>query len=126
MYCKKCQTQNEESAQFCSSCGARLDSVQQNAKSENLVSSTLLLVYVLITFFVTVVTTVFYKVWPIQYWEFPWRYFIGSIWIVNNLIFILPALAIKKIPMKIIGIIFASIVIIIRILDNINLMFRIF
>jgi hypothetical protein len=124
MYCQKCQTQNEESAQFCRNCGANLRYTQTETKTGNDVSSTLLLVYILITFFAAVVQLVIQRVFSIPYWEGGWKYVMGLIWLISNISLILPALAIKNKSLKIIGIIFAAIVIIYHVYGNIEFLLR--
>jgi len=121
MYCQKCQTQNEESAQFCRNCGANLRYTQSETKTGNDVSSTLLLVYILIAFFGAIVSFVITKFIG-SYWEGSWRYVMGIIWLISNISLILPALAIKNKSLKIIGIIFAAIVIIYHAYGNIEFM----
>jgi hypothetical protein len=123
MYCQKCQTQNEESAQFCRNCGANLRYTQQEVKTENDVSSTLLFVYILIAFFGAIVNFTITK-FAGSYWEGSWRYVMGAIWLISNISLILPALAIKNKSLKIIGIIFAAIVIIFHAYGNIEFMLR--
>ena len=124
MYCQKCQTQNEESAQFCRNCGANLRNTRQGLKTGNDVSSSLLFVYILIVFFAAIVQLVLQRVFPISYFESYWKYVMGSIWLISNISLILPALAIKNKSLKIIGIIFAAIIIIFHTCGNIELMLR--
>lgn len=124
MYCPKCQNQNEETAQFCRNCGTNLYFSQHETKTENDVSSTLLLVYILIAFFAAIVQLVIQRVFSISYWESPWRYIMGLIWIISNISMILPALAIKNKSLKIIGIIFAALMIIYHAYGNIEFMLR--
>ena len=126
MYCQKCQTQNEESAQFCRNCGTNLRYTQTETKTGNDVSSTLLLVYILIAFFANVVQLVTQRVFSIFYWKSGsvWKYVMVLIWIISNISLILPALAIKNKSLKIIGIIFAAIVIIYHAYGNIEFLLR--
>jgi hypothetical protein len=123
MYCPKCQSQNEESAQFCRTCGANLRYPQVENQSND-VSSTLLLVYILIAFFATVIQLVIQRALSISCWESPWKYVMGLIWIISNISFILPALAIKNKSLKIIGIIFAAILVIYHAYGNIEFLMR--
>jgi hypothetical protein len=120
MYCQKCQTQNEESSQFCRNCGANLRYTQTGIKTDSDMSSTLLFVYILIAFFAAVFQLLIYKVFSIPYWDSGWKYVVGVSWLISNISFILPALAIKNKPLKIIGIIFAAIVIIYNAYENIK------
>ena len=124
MYCQKCQSQNEESAHFCRNCGTNLRYTQQGLNTENNVSSILLLTYILITFFVVVVQLVIQRVLEIHYWESNWKYVLGLFWLISNISLILPALAIKNKFLKIIGIIFAVIIIIYNVYGNFEFMFR--
>lgn len=122
MYCQKCQTQNEESAQFCRNCGANLSYTQQELKTGNDVSSTLLLVYILVAFFAAIVQFLLQRAFEISYWETPWKYAMGLIWLITNISMILPALAIKNKSLKVIGIIFAALMIIYHSYGNIEFM----
>jgi hypothetical protein len=108
MHCPKCQFQNEENAQFCRNCGTNLHApqVQQNQGNDN--SSTLLLVYILVAFFVVIVQFVIQRTFSMSYWETPWKYVRGIIGLISGFSIILPALAIKNRQLKIIGIILAA------------------
>jgi hypothetical protein len=57
-------------------------------------------------------------------WEAPWKYVMGLIGIISNIRMILPALAIKNKSLKIIGIIFAVLMIIYHAYGNIEFMLR--
>jgi len=121
MYCPNCQSQNEENAQFCRNCGSNLW-YTPDLKQDN---DVLLLVYILIAFFAAVVQFVIQRVFSISYFgKSPWIYVMGLIWIISNISLILPALAIKNKSLKIIGIIFAAIIIIYHAYGNIEFMFN--
>ena len=124
MYCQKCQAQNEEHAQFCGNCGTNLRYTQQNLFTADNVSSALLLVYILIAFFSSVFQLIIQRALEIAYWESPWKYVMGGIWLISNVSLILPALAIKNMILKIVGIIFAVIVIIYHAYGNFEFMFK--
>jgi hypothetical protein len=121
MYCPNCQSQNKENAQFCRNCGSNLW-YTPDLKQDN---DVLLLVYILIAFFAAVVQFVIQRIFSISYFgKSPWIYVMGLIWIISNISLILPALAIKNKSLKIIGIIFAAIIIIYHIYGNIEFMFN--
>ena len=110
MYCQKCKTQNGTGAQFCGNCGAHLFYSQEVTKKESNVSGVLLFVYILIFFFVVLVELLVTTIMiGITFWEAPWKYILGVLYIVRSISVVLPAVAIKNKPLKIIGIIFAVI-----------------
>ena len=122
MYCQKCQTQNEESAQFCRNCGANLRYTQEQ-KQENDVSSTLLVVFIIIAFICQLANFAITKF--VYDWYFGGtKFVVGCIWLIQGISFILPALSIKNKSLKIIGIIFASLMIIYSLYSNISFLIR--
>ncbi len=110
MYCPKCQSQNEENAQFCRNCGTNLYAPQVEAKSDN-TSSTLLFVYIAIMAISVLAQFAIQKF--VGYWyEGVWRYVQGTLWLIQNLTFILIPLSIKNKTLKIIGLVIAAVLII--------------
>ena len=120
MYCPRCQNQTEDGAQFCRNCGISLQFVPEN-KQDNNVSSIMLLAYILILFFATIIQFIIEKTFTSLY-ETPWKYIMGILWIISSISFILPALAIKNMYLKIAGIVIASIWIIYHVTQNIEWM----
>ena len=122
MYCQKCHTQLtelEESAQFCRNCGANLRCVQEISKPESNVSSVLLLVFIVIALVISIINVSITKL--VYNWYFTeMRYVVTGLWIINGISLILPALAIRNKPMKIIGIVIASILIMWNIYSNVQ------
>jgi len=121
MYCLKCQNLNDESARFCGICGTNLRYTQQEIKTKNNLSSTLLLVYILIAF-VAQIINLSIQTFLDNWYDAPIKYIIGAFWLLQNCSFILIALSIKNIILKIIGIIFASLLIIYWIYSNVIFM----
>ena len=119
MYCPKCQNQTEDGAQFCRNCGTSLRYAPEQ-KQDNDASSIMLLVYILILFINTLFQFVITEVSEFQMETF--KYVLGLMWIISNISLFLPALAIKNKPLKIVGIIFASIWIIYHVIQNIQWM----
>jgi hypothetical protein len=122
MYCPKCQSQNEETAQFCRNCGSNLR-YSQEVSNNNDTSSLLLLVFILITLILNIANFAIEKLVD-NWYEGATRYVHGSLWLLGNISYILPALAIKNKTLKIIGIILVSMLIIYWGYSNIEFMVR--
>ena len=122
MYCLKCQTQNEETNNFCKNCGANLWHIH-NDKSGNDISDTFLIIFIIIAFISQITLNVMQYILP-DWYSSPVKYIIGSIWILQSISFILPALAIKNNTFKTIGIILASLYVIYGLYSNIGFLIR--
>lgn len=114
MNCPKCQTQNEGGAQFCRNCGTNLHYTQGIQQKKD-ISSILLVTYIIIVL-VTVLAQDAIKGLDAEYYKAPTIYFYAAISIVRNISYILPALAIKNKTMRVVGIIMASILIVIQLI----------
>lgn len=122
MNCLHCNALNENDANFCKNCGAELHlSVEQVSNSKT--PETLLLVFLLITFITTAAQFGMQKI--IENWfQRPTRYIQGFLWIVQNLSFIMVALAIKNKELKIVALVVTSVMVIYWIYGNIEFMLR--
>jgi predicted amidophosphoribosyltransferase len=122
MYCPKCQSQNEENAQFCRNCGTNLHTPQVETKEDN-TSSTLLFMYIAIMA-ISVLAQFEIQNLVDNWYEGVWKYVQGTLWLIQNLIFILIPLSIKNKALKIIGIVIAAILIIYWGYSNVEFMTR--
>ena len=115
MNCPKCNRENEDSALFCRYCGSSLKPVEMK---ESNISNVILLIWVILTGVFNVGTylyTTFY-----DNWYEDGRGFYVALQIMQNLIMILPSLAIKDKTLKIIGILISACLIIWWIVGNIQ------
>ncbi len=107
MKCPNCNHENDATARFCRNCGRDLSNSPAPDGSEN--SSVLLLVFISIMFcsgLIQLCITTFVDNW----YTTKGIYGICTLlWIVNNISMLLPALAIKQKPLKIVGLILAII-----------------
>ncbi|ANQ52762.1 zinc ribbon domain-containing protein [Flammeovirga yaeyamensis] len=103
MYCQKCQTQNEESAQFCRNCGTNLN-ILSESKSDNGITDTLLFIFIIIAFISAIAQFTIQKL-DTNWYEGATKYIQGGFWILQNFSFLLIAIAIKNKPLKITAII---------------------
>ena len=123
MNCLRCNTENDQSTKFCKNCGANLQPkpiVPQNTNSK--LSDILLIIYIGIYLITTLMQFLLQELNP-SYYRDTNRYLIGMIWIIQNLSFILVPLSIKNQLMKILGIIFSSLLILYWIYLNVKFMF---
>lgn len=123
MNCINCKKPNEEGANFCNQCGMNLSSFTFNRNNDAQTSDVLLLVFLIISFAATVAQYIIQKYY-IDWYESSVRYVQGTIWIIQNISFMLIPLSIKKIPIKIVGIIITALLIIHWVYTNIHFMFR--
>ena len=113
MECPICQSQNEKNAQFCKNCGTKLHYLQQEKLSKNDVSGTLLIIFIIVfvvTGFASQAIFSFFE-YP-KYYEAPLSYIWFFLHTLQDISCILPALAIKNLNLKIIGIVLTSILVI--------------
>ena len=109
MDCQKCQIQNEENAQFCRNCGTNLRIIVESKTSNN--TDTLLLIFIIIAFVSAAVQFVMQKLIP-NWYEGTAKYIQGVLWILQNISFVLIAIAIKNKSLKTVGIIITVLMII--------------
>ena len=123
MNCLKCQTQNEVNAQFCKNCGTNLHYAVYAPKANNKTADILLVVFVGIGFFCGIMNFLINR-FVDNWYESPIKYVQGFFWILQNLILILPALAIRNKILKIVSVIFTSLLVIDWIYSNIQFLMR--
>ena len=109
MYCPKCQTQNEEGAQFCKNCGFNLRYAQQIQKPEKDLGG-FLLTFIFLTFIIELPNLAIFNGWYV-----PPVIIVYVIWIAQAASLILLSLTCKNPIHKSIGIIIALIIIAVRI-----------
>lgn len=115
MNCLKCNRENEDGALFCRYCGSSLRPIE---KKDSNTSSSILFVWIVLVGVFNVgifLYTSFYTNW---YVEGRWVYV--AIQIMDNLIMILPSLAIKNRTLKIIGILISACLIIWWVIGNVQ------
>ena len=120
MNCLRCNTPNEEGAKFCKNCGMDLHTTFES-KANTKTSDTLLIVFVSIAFMTAVSQFAIQKL--INNWyEGPTKYFQSSLWILQNLCFLLIPLAIRNKSLKIFGLIITLIMVIYWVYSNVDYM----
>jgi predicted acyltransferase len=122
MNCPKCQTQNEENAQFCRNCGTNLHQVLMS-NSDNKSSDILLIVFIIVALILNIAQFSIQK-FVTDWYQSPTKYIQGGFWILQNLSFLLIAIAIKNKPLKITGIILTVLLISYWLFTNIQFMLR--
>jgi hypothetical protein len=112
MNCPKCTTENDQSTKFCKNCGTNLQPkpVVEASANSNL-SDIFLIIYLGLTIIVAFGEFAIKQLDPIWYLSSA-RYLLGFLWIIHNASAILLPLSIKNKLMKLLGIIFTSILII--------------
>jgi len=116
--CPKCFKENADGSQFCNYCGAKLNPVQK----ESYFSSIILSAWVLLTVFLHIVQFAYTHLFDNWYFEGRWFYVFISV--LQNLILILPAIAIKKLPLKIAGCVIMALFILWLVIQNISFGFQ--
>lgn len=100
--CPKCNHENEAGALFCRNCGSSMTPVQKQSKGTDRASA-LLFAWVILVVFLSLSLNFYTKF--VDNWFEEGRTGYGLLLILNNIITIMPVLAIKNKPMKIIGLI---------------------
>jgi len=122
MNCPKCQTQNEESAQFCRNCGTNMHYFPE-AKTNDKTSDLLVMIF-LIYMFVSEIAWFTIQKLVDNWYEGTTKYIIIGINLIAGVAFILLGISIKNKTSKIFGIILASIYAIYIIYSNIDWLVR--
>ena len=115
MICPKCNHEIEDGAMFCRHCGSSMNPVPEK---ESNTSSVLILVWIIAVCVFSVITTLYTKFVDDWYKGSSKMVYIG-IQIINNIVMILPAFAIRNKTLKIIGVILMAIIIIWWVYTNI-------
>lgn len=111
MNCLRCNTPNEEAAKFCTNCGMHLTYLPSKENSNSSSSDTLLIISICIVFISSAGNFAIDQLVD-NWYEGPTKYFMGSLWLLRDLSFILIPISIRNKSLKIIGIIFTAIMII--------------
>jgi hypothetical protein len=120
MNCPKCTTQNDQSTKFCKNCGTNLQPKPEVAASANSnLSDIFLIIYLGLNIITAFGDFAIKQLNPLWY-EGSAKYLLGLLWILHNASAILLPLSIKNKLMKLLGIIFTSIVILYWIYGNIK------
>lgn len=120
MNCPKCTTQNDQSTKFCKNCGTNLQPKPEVAASANSnLSDIFLIIYLGLTIIAAFGEFAIQQLNPMWYSSSA-KYLLGLLWILHNASTILLPLSIKNKLMKLLGIIFTSIVILFWIYRNIK------
>jgi hypothetical protein len=121
MNCLRCNTPNEEGAKFCKNCGMDMTYTPSQENSNSKSSDTLLIIFISIAFISAIAQFAIQKLVH-NWYESPTKYFQDSLWILQNLSFILIPLSIRNKTLKIIGIIITAIMVIYWVYSNIKWM----
>jgi len=123
MNCLRCNTPNEEGAKFCKNCGMDMTYVPSNEIANSKTSDTLLVIFISIAFVSAIAQFAIQKL-VTNWYESPTKYIYGSLWLLQNLSFILIPISIKNKTLKIIGLIITTIMIIYWVYSDVEFMIR--
>lgn len=123
MNCLRCNTPNEEGAKFCKNCGMDMTYVPSNEIANSKTSDTLLVIFISIKFVSAIAQFAIQKL-VTNWYESPTKYIYGSLWLLQNLSFILIPISIKNKTLKIIGLIITTIMIIYWVYSSVKFMIR--
>ena len=123
MQCLRCNTQNDDGAKFCKNCGKNITYGPSNDNTNSKFSDTLLTIFLALTFF-SALAQFAIQTRVDNWYEGPTKYIQASLWILQNLSFILVPLSIKDTTLKIVGLIFTAVMIIYWIYGNVEFMTR--
>ena len=123
MQCLRCNTQNEDGTKFCKNCGKNVTDRPSNHNTNSKFSDTLLIIFLALTFF-SALAQFAIQTRVDNWYEGPTKYIQASLWILQNLSFILVPLSIKDTTLKIVGLIFTAVMIIYWIYGNVEFMTR--
>ena len=123
MQCLRCNTQNDDGAKFCKNCGKNITYRPSNNNTNSKFSDTLLIIFLALTFF-SALAQFAIQTRVDNWYEGPTKYIQASLWILQNLSFILVPLSIKDTTLKIVGLIFTAVMIIYWIYGNVEFMTR--
>lgn len=118
MICRKCNCQNEDSALYCQHCGSPM---RHSANKGVDVSSILILIWIVLTAVANI------AIWVITHNVYMWymgpaKIIVYGIYVFENLLMFLPALAIKNLTLKIIGTVITAIGVLWYVYNNIHTM----
>lgn len=123
MNCLRCNTPNEEGAKFCKNCGMDMTYTPSNESTNSKSSDTFLIIFISIAFISAIAQFAIQKLVD-NWYESPTKYIQASLWLFQNLSFILIPLAIKNKTLKIVGFIITAIMVIYWVYTNVEFMTR--
>lgn len=118
MNCPKCNRENEEGALYCRYCGSLM---HQSENKESNLSTVLLFVWVIATCVLSLINNLITELADNWYGSSV-KIVVYGIFVLQNLIMLLPVVAIKNKTLKIIGIVVMSISVIWWIIQNVQAM----
>lgn len=123
MNCLRCNTPNEENAKFCKNCGMDMTYTPSNESTNSKSSDTFLIIFISIAFISAIAQFAIQKLVD-NWYESPTKYIQASLWLLQNLSFILIPLAIRNKTLKIVGFIITAIMVIYWVYTNVEFMTR--
>ena len=123
MNCLRCNTPNEEGAKFCKNCGMDMTYTPSNESTNYKSSDTFLIIFISIAFISAIAQFAIQKLVD-NWYESPTKYIQASLWLLQNLSFILIPLAIRNKTLKIVGFIITAIMVIYWVYTNVEFMTR--
>jgi uncharacterized membrane protein len=121
MNCLRCNTENDQSTKFCKNCGANLQP-KPVVTSSSLVSDILLFIFIMIIIFTSLSQFVIQKFFKDWFMNSSIRYTLGMVWIIRSLSFILVPISLKNNILKILGIIFMSMLVLYFLYEHVTFM----
>ena len=123
MNCLRCNTPNEEGAKFCRNCGMDMSYTPSKENVNSKSADTLLIIFISIAFISAIAQFAIQKLVD-NWYESPTKYIQGSLWLLQNLSFILIPLSMKNKNLKIVGLIITVIMVIYWVYTNVKFMTR--
>ncbi len=123
MNCLRCNTPNEEGAKFCRNCGMDMSYTPSKENVNSKSADTLLIIFISIAFISAIAQFAIQKLVD-NWYESPTKYIQGSLWLLQNLSFILIPLSMKNKNLKIVGLIITVIMVIYWVYTNVEFMTR--
>ncbi|MBL7830710.1 MAG: zinc ribbon domain-containing protein [Saprospiraceae bacterium] len=121
MNCLRCNTPNEEGAKFCKNCGMDMTYTPSNESTNSKSSDTFLIIFISVAFISAIAQFAIQKLVD-NWYESPTKYIQASLWLLQNLSFILIPLAIRNKTLKIVGFIITAIMVIYWVYTNVEFM----
>ena len=121
MNCLRCNKPNEEGAKFCKNCGMDMTYTPSNEGTNSKSSDTFLIIFISVSFISAIAQFAIQKLVD-NWYESPTKYIQASLWLLQNLSFILIPLAIRNKTLKIVGFIITAIMVIYWVYTNVEFM----
>ena len=121
MNCLRCNTPNEERAKFCKNCGMDMTYTPSNEGTNSKSSDMFLIIFISVSFISAIAQFAIQNLVD-NWYESPTKYIQASLWLLQNLSFILIPLAIRNKTLKIVGFIITAIMVIYWVYTNVKFM----